>query len=62
MKVFVNISGSCSTVLNFWTEIINVTSPDSVHVGGVPFISIRLRSGSADRDSGASVAARSFQF
>jgi hypothetical protein len=31
-----NISGSCSTVLNFLTEIINVTSPDSVYSGGVP--------------------------
>jgi hypothetical protein len=35
-EVLSNISGSCSTVLNFLTEIINVTSPDTVCIGGVP--------------------------
>jgi hypothetical protein len=23
-------------ILNFWTETLNVTSPDSVYIGGVP--------------------------
>jgi len=36
VKVLVSISGSWSTVLNFWTETVNVTSPDSVYIGGVP--------------------------